>query len=253
VQDNEPGTPGDIARRAVAWFRQLPGGTMFIVNALLSVAVVAVVAFSGSWQHQYELSIRLGQAHWVAGMQPLSVEGLIAGATLVIWFAAKYHHGRPWFAYLMLLAAVGQTVLMNLGADRRYDWPWLGPEISVWPAVAFVAGYEMAVWMVRKRAEARTKTPVTAAVHRGRGTGTPPAPDREEPRRVETSRVRPKGPPGPAAATDEDALLAELLSLGGPLPKFAPWAREKTGNARSLPAKRVYDKALAQMNGGPHG
>lgn len=129
--------------------RRRPEGTAFIVVALFAVAQVAVVAFSGSWQHQYELSIHLGQAHWVAGMQPLSVEGLIASATLVIWYAARYKCGIPLGAYLVLAAGVGQTVLMNVGAD--YRWPWLGPEISVWPAVAFVAAYEMAVWLVRKR------------------------------------------------------------------------------------------------------
>lgn len=126
-------------------------GTAFIVIALLNAAIVAVVAFSGSWQHQYELSVRLGQAHWVAGMQPLSVEGLLAAATLVIWYAGRHGYRRrdAWAAYLVLAAGIGQTVLMNLGADS--PWPWLGPEISVWPAVAFVAAYEMAVWLVRKR------------------------------------------------------------------------------------------------------
>jgi nitrate reductase NapE component len=129
--------------------RRRPDGTAFIVVALVSAVQVAVVAFSGSWQHQYELSVHLRQAHWVAGMQPLSVEGLITSATLVIWYAARYKCGIPLGAYLVLAAGVGQTVLMNLGAD--YRWPWLGPEISVWPAVAFVAAYEMAVWLVRKR------------------------------------------------------------------------------------------------------
>jgi nitrate reductase NapE component len=129
--------------------RRRPDGRAFIVVALFAVAQVAVVAFSGSWQHQYELSVHLGQAHWVAGMQPLSVEGLIVSASLVIWYAARYKLRRPVGAYLVLAAGVGQTVLMNLGAD--YRWPWLGPEISVWPAVAFVAAYEMAVWLVRKR------------------------------------------------------------------------------------------------------
>ena len=114
-------------------------GTSFIVIALINAAIVAVVAFSGSWQHQYELSVRLGQAHWVAGMQPLSVEGLLAAATLVIWYAGRHGYRRrdAWAAYLVLAAGIGQTVLMNLGADS--PWPWLGPEISVWPAVAFVA------------------------------------------------------------------------------------------------------------------
>jgi nitrate reductase NapE component len=151
----QPGTTPDEPGR-----RRRSDGMAFIVVALFAVAQVAVVAFSGSWQHQYELSVHLGQAHWVAGMQPLSVEGLIASATLVIWYAARYKCGSPLGAYLVLSAGIGQTVLMNLGAD--YRWPWLGPEISVWPAVAFVAAYEMAVWLVRKRQE-------VAARHDGTG------------------------------------------------------------------------------------
>lgn len=160
-------TGSSIAVRAVsAWcalmarFRRRPlpvpepGGTAFIVVALISVVQVAAVAFSGSYQHQYELSIRYGQAHWVAGMQPLSVEGLISGATLVIWYAARYGWPRPSGAYLVLLIGVAQTAVTNLAADHRYAWPWLGPEISIWPAVAFVAAYEMAVWLVRKRQDA---------------------------------------------------------------------------------------------------
>ena len=153
-QQDSPGQPRtaeDKPGRRRWWRRRRREGTAFIGVALFAVVQVAVVAFSGSWQHQYELSIHLGQAHWVAGMQPLSVEGLIVSATLVIWYAGRHGYRRRevWGAYLVLAAGVGQTVLMNLGAD--YRWPWLGPEISIWPAVAFVAAYEMAVWLVRKR------------------------------------------------------------------------------------------------------
>jgi hypothetical protein len=137
------------------------GGGAFIAIALFAVAQVAVVAFSGSYQHQYELNIRYGQTHWVAGMQPLSVEGLVAAATMVIWYAARYGWPRPLGAYLVLGVGVAQTAITNLAADHRYHWPWLGPELSVWPAVAFVAAYEMAVWLVRKRQDAARR--VTAA------------------------------------------------------------------------------------------
>ena len=141
-----------------AWLRNCKPGTPFIIIALLNTAIVAVTAFSGSWQHQYELSVHLGQAHWVAGMQPLSVEGLIAAASLVMWYAGSHGYRRraAWGAYAALAAGVGQTVLMNLGTD--YQWPWLGPEISVWPAVAFVAAYEMTVWLVRKRQETTARS-----------------------------------------------------------------------------------------------
>lgn len=126
-----------------------------IAGALLSAGVVAVTAFSASYQHQYELYIRYGQSHWVAGMLPLTVEGLIASTTLALWCAAQLRKQarEMWPAYLVLAAAIGQTALMNLAADDRFSWAWIGPEISVWPAVAFVAAYEMSVWIYRNRPE----------------------------------------------------------------------------------------------------
>ncbi len=126
-----------------------------MAGAIVSALVVAVTAFSASYQHQYELNIREGQAHWVAGMQPLSVEGLIAATTLTIWFSAviKRRARTIWPAYLVLLVALSQASLMNLAADHRFRWPWIGPEISIWPAAAFFAAYEMAVWIMRNRPE----------------------------------------------------------------------------------------------------
>lgn len=126
---------------------------LLVVGAIGSALVVAVTAFSASYQHQYELNIREGQAHWVAGMQPLSVEGLVAAATLTIWFSAllKRKARTMWPAYLVLLVALSQASLMNLAADHRFNWPWIGPEISIWPAAAFFAAYEMAVWIMRHR------------------------------------------------------------------------------------------------------
>jgi len=53
------------------------------------------------------------------------------------------------------MAGVAATAIANLAADARHGWAWLGPAISVWPAVAFVAAYEMAVWLVRKRQAVR--------------------------------------------------------------------------------------------------
>jgi hypothetical protein len=134
-----------------------PGGKAFIVVTLIMVVIVAAIAFSASYQHQYELDIFYRQTHWVAAMLPLTVDGLIVAAGLTIWTAARYGYGRPLGAYLALFAGVGATVVTNLAADQRYHWPWVGPGISVWPAGAFVAAYEMAVWLVRKRQDAARK------------------------------------------------------------------------------------------------
>lgn len=55
-------------------------------------------ASEASYQHQYELAIRHGQTHWVAGLLPFSVDGMIVSATLVLWYAAWHGHPRPWGA-----------------------------------------------------------------------------------------------------------------------------------------------------------
>jgi Protein of unknown function (DUF2637) len=137
-------------RRPTAVTRRAGDGA-FTVVTMSVVAFVALIAASASYQHQYELAIRHGQTHWVAGLLPFSVDGMIVSATLVLWYAARHGYPRPWGAWLVLMAGVAATAIANLAADARYGWAWLGPAISVWPAVAFVAAYEMAVWLVRKR------------------------------------------------------------------------------------------------------
>ena len=107
------------------------GDGMFTVVTMLAVTLVAAIAAAASFQHQYELAIRHGQAHWVAGLQPLSVDGMIASATMVIWYAARHGYPRPWGAWLVLIAGVAATAVANLAADARAGWHWLGPAISV--------------------------------------------------------------------------------------------------------------------------
>lgn len=140
-----------LPRRRPAAVTRRAGDGAFTVVTMSVVAFVAVIAASASYQHQYELAIRHGQTHWVAGLLPFSVDGMIVSATLVLWYAARHGYPRPWGAWLVLMAGVAATAIANLAADARYGWAWLGPAISVWPAVAFVAAYEMAVWLVRKR------------------------------------------------------------------------------------------------------
>jgi nitrate reductase NapE component len=209
--------------------RRRADGTAFIVVALFAVAQVAVVAFSGSWQHQYELSIHLGQAHWVAGMQPLSVEGLIVSASLVIWYAARYGYRKrdAWAAYLVLAAGVGQTVLMNLGAD--YRWPWLGPEISVWPAVAFVAAYEMAVWLVRKRQDA-SAAPVVTPRHDSDDDSRDDKPQRKPATRKPAPAMTKQASIADVIRDNPGLTNAELAALAGCKVRTIQRHKPKTGN-----------------------
>ena len=54
----QPDDPGQPRTADEPGRQRRRDGTAFIVVALFAVAQVAVVAFSGSWQHQYELSVQ---------------------------------------------------------------------------------------------------------------------------------------------------------------------------------------------------
>lgn len=195
------------------------GDGAFTTATFAATAFVAAIAFSASYQHQYELSIRYGQTHWVAGMNPLSVDCLIVAAGLVIWYAARHRYARPWGAWVVLVIGVAATVIANLAADHRYNWPWLGPGISAWPAFAFVASYEMAVWLVRKRQTARNPAA-------GGGTLSSPPPT--------------------------DAETAAIASLRATLAAGNPWSQnqlvERFGLTRAQ-ATKVRQLVSAEANG----
>jgi hypothetical protein len=222
-----------IMKRIFAWARRLcgrlrpsapapapvRGDKAFAFVTLAAVAAVAVIAFSASYQHQYELSIYYQQTHWVAGMMPFSVDLLIVAAGLVIWYAARHGYPRPLRAYAALSAGVAATVIANLAADHHYAWPWLGPGISVWPAIAFVGAYEMAVWLVRKRQE-------TAAGAEGGGTVWSPG--------------------------FSDAETAALASLRATLAAGNPWSQNQLAEQFRLTraqATRVRQLVTAESNG----
>jgi hypothetical protein len=205
------------------------GDKAFTAVSLAVGALVAVIAFSASYQHQYELDIFYRQTHWVAALLPLSVDGLIAAAGLVIWYAARHGYPRPLRAYLALVAGVSATAVTNLAADHHYDWPWLGPAISVWPAAAFVAAYEMTVWLVRKNQER-----ARSADDSGR------------------SRTAPDMVPSPGGTAPADAETAALASLRATLAAGNPWSQnqlsERFGLTRAQ-ATRVRRLVLAGANG----
>jgi membrane protease YdiL (CAAX protease family) len=66
-----------------------------IATMLLLAAIAAVVSYS----HMYELALRHGEPEWRAALFPLSVDGMIVGASMTLLSDAR--HGRkgglrPW-------------------------------------------------------------------------------------------------------------------------------------------------------------
>ncbi len=113
-----------------------------------AVLLVAVVAAVVSYIHIEHESARYGQDILAALLMPLSIDGTVAAASLVMLRAARLGQPVPWLGRAMLALAVLATLAANVGYGAAHGVP--GALISGWPAIAFVGSVELAVTMVRR-------------------------------------------------------------------------------------------------------
>jgi DNA-binding CsgD family transcriptional regulator len=164
------------------------GDRLIRASTAAVVTFVAAVAAVVSYSHIYDLGRAHGQSGTAARLLPLSVDGLILAASLVLLHEARNRRPAPALARGMLGLGVAATVAANVAYGAGFGWP--GALISAWPAVAFIGAVEMALGLVR-RARVATERPVATATH-------------ARPKRVATRR--------PSAADTEAAILATLAS-----------------------------------------
>jgi len=129
--------------------------------AVLFVAVIAAVV---SFVHIEHLAAVNGQTMLAAYLLPLSIDGTVVAASMVMLRAARAGLGTPWLARFMLGLAVTATLAANIGYGLPHGLP--GALISGWPAVAFIGCAEMAISAVRRLRPAEgngtTSAPVPA-------------------------------------------------------------------------------------------
>ena len=119
------------------------------IRALTAAVVLAAAGFAAvvSYSHIFDLGRVHGQSGTAARLLPLSVDGLILAAGLVLLHAARRQAPAPVLARWMLALGVAATVGANVAYGARFGM--LGAIISAWPAVAFIGSAEMALGMVR--------------------------------------------------------------------------------------------------------
>jgi hypothetical protein len=119
-----------------------------VIRSLTAIVVLAVAAFAAvvSYSHIFDLGIHHGQSGTAARLLPLSVDGLIAAASLVMLHAARNKLPVPLLSRLMLALGVGATVAANVAYGLPFGW--LSAVVSAWPAAAFVGSVEMAIRFV---------------------------------------------------------------------------------------------------------
>jgi hypothetical protein len=128
-----------------------------VIRFATAAVVCAVAAFAAvvSYSHIYVLGRAHGQDGTAARLLPLSVDGLILAASLVLLHEARNGREVPRLARLMLWLGIGATIGANIAFGAGYGL--LGALISAWPAVAFIGSVEIAMQQVR-----RSRTPQAA-------------------------------------------------------------------------------------------
>ncbi len=124
------------------------------------VCVVAAFAAVVSYSHIYGLSRAHGQDGTAARLLPLSVDGLILAASLVLLHEARNDRDAPGLARFMLWLGIAATIGANIAYGAGYGL--LGALISAWPAVAFIGTVEIATQLVRRSRGPRAAASVPA-------------------------------------------------------------------------------------------
>ena len=121
-----------------------------LIRFATAAVVCAVAGFAAvvSYSHIYGLGRAHGQDGTAARLLPLSVDGLILAASLVLLHEARNGRGVPALARLMLWLGIGATVGANIAYGAGFGL--LGALISAWPAVAFIGAVEMVMQLVRR-------------------------------------------------------------------------------------------------------
>ena len=121
-----------------------------VIRFATAAVVCAVVAFAAvvSYSHIYGLGRAHGQDGTAARLLPLSVDGLILAASLVLLHEARNDRDAPWLARFMLWLGIGATIGANIAYGAGYGL--LGALISAWPAVAFIGSVEISMEQVRR-------------------------------------------------------------------------------------------------------
>jgi uncharacterized protein DUF2637 len=121
-----------------------------VIRFATAAVVCAVAAFAAvvSYSHIYGLGRAHGQDGTAARLLPLSVDGLILAASLVLLHEARNGRDAPRLARFMLWLGIGATIGANIAYGAGYGL--LGALISAWPAVAFIGSIEIAMEQVRR-------------------------------------------------------------------------------------------------------
>lgn len=170
-----------------------------IVVAVTGASLLAVfgVGMAISYSHMHDWAIANHEPPWRAELFPLSVDGSMIVASMIVYADTRADRPRDWMAYGMVGLGAGWSVMANMA----HSWidPVAAKMIAGWPAFALFTIVELGrrfVQRVRRQANERRRAQARAA---RRATPTPPQPTEVAGELVPMSR-----PPALEAAAEVD-------------------------------------------------
>ncbi len=121
--------------------------TIRILTALVVVGL-GLVAAVVSFQHGLQVVQAHGQSGRTAYLTPLTVDGLVLVASLVLLDSARHGVKTPGLAVWTMALGIGAT----LGVNVLFGWSYgiVGAIVAGWPAVALVLTVELLMGMIRR-------------------------------------------------------------------------------------------------------
>ena len=100
-----------------------------------------------SYRHALQVVRVHGESGALALAYPLTIDGLIYAASMVLLNAARRGMPRPTLAYAALTLGIAATLAANVAAGVAFG-P-VGAIVAAWPAPALVISYELLMIVIR--------------------------------------------------------------------------------------------------------
>lgn len=131
-------------------------------STVAAVAGIAGVAGWVSYEHALAVVRAHGESGAVAAAYPVTIDGLIYSASMVLLDTARRDVRAPALARWVLAVGIGATLVANVAAGIRFGV--MGAVVAAWPALALVGSYELLMTIIRREAvPARDVTTETVA------------------------------------------------------------------------------------------
>jgi hypothetical protein len=137
-----------------------------------AVSVVALVAAFVSYRHALTVVRAHGESGALALAYPLTIDGQIYAASMVLLNAARQGTQAHWLAYAALGLGISATLAANVAAGLSYGSA--GALVASWPAPALVISYELLMLVIRSSASPAPAPDTPSRQRPSTGTAMPP-------------------------------------------------------------------------------